>query len=115
MEINSSPITHEGREAVLISARDLTIRKQLELQLQHAQKMEAIGTLAGGMAHEFKNVLQLILGLTELLLNNKTEPASRLSEIVQDSSIRRAGQSIDLSTFDFQPQNRKCAEAGQPE
>ena len=101
LEINSSPITHDGRNAVLISARDLTGRKQLELQLRHAQKMEAIGTLAGGMAHEFKNVLQLILGLTELLLNNKTEQHPdylRLSRILQ--SVERANQlTYQLLTF----------------
>lgn len=101
LEINSSPITHDGREAVLVSARDLTGRKQLELQLQHAQKMEAIGTLAGGMAHEFKNVLQLILGLTELLLKDKTEQHPdhlRLSRILQ--SVERANQlTHQLLTF----------------
>jgi two-component system, cell cycle sensor histidine kinase and response regulator CckA len=101
LEINSSPITHEGSDAVLISARDLTVRKQLELQLQHAQKMEAIGTLAGGMAHEFRNVLQLILGLTELLLTKKTEHHPdylKLSRILQ--SIERANQlTYQLLTF----------------
>ena len=101
LEINSSPITYEGSDAVLISARDLTVRKQLELQLQHAQKMEAIGTLAGGMAHEFRNVLQLILGLTELLLHKKTEQHPdylKLSRILQ--SIERANQlTYQLLTF----------------
>ncbi len=101
LEINSSPITHNGRDAVLISARDLTIRKQLERQLQHAQKMEAVGTLAGGMAHEFKNVLQLIMGLTELLLSDKTEHHPdylRLSRILR--SVERANQMIyQLLTF----------------
>ncbi len=101
LEINSSPITHEGRVAVLISARDLTIHRQLELQLQRAQKMEAIGTLAGGMAHEFKNILQLILGLTELLLSNKTDRHPdylRLCRVLQ--SVERANQlTYQLLTF----------------
>lgn len=101
LEINSSPITHDGREAVLISARDLTVRKQLEMQLQHAQKMEAVGTLAGGMAHEFKNVLQLIMGLSELLLSDKTEQHPdylKLSRILR--SVERANQlTYQLLTF----------------
>lgn len=101
LEINSSPITHDGREAVLISARDLTIRKQLEMQLQHAQKMEAVGTLAGGMAHEFKNVLQLIMGLAELLLSGKNEEHPdflKLSRILR--SVERANQlTYQLLTF----------------
>lgn len=47
-------------------ARDITERKHLEEQLRQAHKMEAIGTLAGGIAHEFNNILAAILGFTEI-------------------------------------------------
>jgi signal transduction histidine kinase len=60
--------------------RDITERKQaeeekrkLEAQLQQAQRMEAIGTLAGGIAHDFNNILSLILGYTELSINDVPE------------------------------------------
>lgn len=48
-------------------AIDVTPRKQLEQELQHAQKMECLGQLAGSVAHDFNNVLMAILGFTELL------------------------------------------------
>jgi signal transduction histidine kinase len=58
----------EGRPAHLATLRDTTERKHLEQQLQQSQKMEAIGQLAGGVAHDVNNTLMAITGYAEMLL-----------------------------------------------
>ena len=68
VQVNSVPITWEDRPATLNFIRDITQEKKLEAQFQVAQKMEAIGTLAGGIAHEFNNLLMGIQGYVSLLL-----------------------------------------------
>jgi len=54
---------------VIVIVEDVTHRKQLEAQLRQAQKMESIGTLAGGVAHDFNNVLTGVIGFTDLMMS----------------------------------------------
>ena len=75
VELNVVKILWEGKPATLCFLTDITDQKQaeekrkkLETQLQQAQKVEAIGTLAGGIAHNFNNVLMGIQGRTSLML-----------------------------------------------
>ena len=70
-------------------------KKKLEAQLLHAQKMEAVGTLAGGVAHDFNNVLQSVSGYVQLLLMRKGEDDPDLNYLNQiDKSIQRAAELI---------------------
>lgn len=61
------PSQHPGDERFLITtARDITEREQLQAQLRHSQKMDAIGQLTGGVAHDFNNMLSVIMGCADL-------------------------------------------------
>jgi PAS domain S-box-containing protein len=73
---------------------DITGKRELELQLQQAQKMEAIGTLAGGIAHDFNNILSAIIGYTELSLNS-IEKGSNLYQNLMEI-CRAGGRARDL-------------------
>jgi two-component system, cell cycle sensor histidine kinase and response regulator CckA len=68
---------------------DITREKELQAQLRQAQKMEAIGQLAGGVAHDFNNMLTAILGYCELLLDSTPPDDPRHSDI---SEIRATGE-----------------------
>jgi two-component system, cell cycle sensor histidine kinase and response regulator CckA len=81
--------------------RDMTERRQLEKQLQQAQKLEAIGTLAAGVAHDFNNILTVIQGFSELLLVKTDENALGYSQLRKIHEAGRIGAELvrNLLTF----------------
>jgi PAS domain S-box-containing protein len=76
-------------------------RRRLEQQLSQSQKLEAVGTLAGGIAHEFNNILQAIFGNVQLLLAKIPADAKEHKYLKElDNSSRRAGELVrHLLTF----------------
>ncbi len=74
--------------------RDVTKESMLQKQLLHAQKMEALGTLAGGIAHDLNNVLQVILGYCQLMKTKLTDETILKPLLAIAASARRAGDLV---------------------
>jgi len=73
VELNAVPIQWDGRPAVLNFVRDITEKRRLEAHFQQSQRMASIGTLAGGIAHEFNNLLMVIQANASLVLYGKDQ------------------------------------------
>jgi two-component system cell cycle sensor histidine kinase/response regulator CckA len=96
VSLTGNPIQYEDKPTALISVTDITERRQAEVekdklatQLEHSQKMESIGRLAGGVAHDFNNMLSVILGYSEMAIN-QVGPGHQLNRHL--TQIRNAAQ-----------------------
>ena len=108
VEIKTNEINYRGQKAWISLVRDISERKQvekerqrLEVQLQHAQKMEAIGTLAGGVAHDLNNILSGIVSYPDLLLMQLPDhsPLKKPISTIKESGQKAAAVVQDLLTL----------------
>ncbi|MBN1868547.1 response regulator [Candidatus Sumerlaeota bacterium] len=102
--IVSSPVrdAQDRIVAAIEMVEDVTERVSLEQQLRRAQRMEAVGQLAGGVAHDFNNVLQAIVGFAEMaggLLKGGEEPAGECLAEILKGTRRAALLTRQLLTF----------------
>ncbi len=97
-------VDRDGREGYTVTAEDVTAQQQLEQQLRQAQKMEGIGRLAGGVAHDFNNILTAITSYADLLLTDtkfSEEHRADVSEI-KTAAGRAAALTRQLLAFSRQ-------------
>ena len=92
-----SPVFDAGGRLINYVAvkRDITRQIQLEEQFAQAQKMESIGRLAGGVAHDFNNMLTIILSYTQMVMA-ETDPADRIHKDLQQV-LNAAGRSAEIT------------------
>ncbi|HWK00108.1 MAG TPA: response regulator [Xanthobacteraceae bacterium] len=91
----------EDGEAAIVHAIDTTEQRALEAQFAQSQKMQAVGQLAGGVAHDFNNVLTAIIGYSDLLLANHrpTDPSFQDLMQIKQNANRAAGLVRQLLAF----------------
>ena len=94
-EASISKLDLGDQKIFTVNLRDITERKMAEQQLRQAQKMEAIGQLTGGVAHDFNNVLSVILGNLELV-DEELEPDSKLKPDI-DIAVRAVIRGAELT------------------
>ena len=103
VSISVSPLRDAAGEIVGASAiaHDITAQKRAEGQLRQSQKMEAIGRLAGGVAHDFNNILAIINACTEFL-RDRIDPAAEPSAYVENikkATLRGVALTRQLLSF----------------
>jgi len=94
-EVGLDLCSWNGEQSVVAIVRDITERKRLEGMLRQSQKLDALGQLAGGIAHDTNNMLGVIIGYTEMLLANESLGEDVLRDLGQ--ILKAAHRSGDLA------------------
>jgi two-component system cell cycle sensor histidine kinase/response regulator CckA len=101
VDLNAVLITWEGEPAVLNFLRDVTVQKRMEDQLRNSQKMEALGTLSGGIAHNFNNLLMGIHGNASLSLINLSPSELAFKYLEKIINLVQSGSKLTRQLLEY--------------
>lgn len=101
LEVAASQAVYGGGPAVLLVLNDITDRRRVEGELQRAQKMEAVGRMAGGIAHEFNNMLTAIGGFARLAERNPADPDRVLTCVQEIAKASERAAALTAQLLDF--------------
>jgi two-component system cell cycle sensor histidine kinase/response regulator CckA len=101
VEVRIGMIESGGHLLILALARDITERLNLETQLRHSQKLESVGRLAAGVAHDFNNILTIIEGYTNLLLSDEAFRQDHAEELKQITQATQRAASLTRQLLAF--------------
>jgi PAS domain S-box-containing protein len=92
IRFHAVPIRMKDKNFFLAEFYDITEKKRLESQLRQSSKMESVGTIAGGIAHDFNNILYMIIGNTELIIEDIPygNPVHENLKEIKSASLRAA-------------------------
>ncbi len=93
-------------EREVAAASERRERRALEVQLRHAHRMEAMGRLASGIAHDFRNLLTAVTGYSELLIEllDPHDPLHKTAEDIRDAAVRATVLTGQLLSFSRRPE-----------
>ncbi|WFU27184.1 ATP-binding protein [Bradyrhizobium sp. CB1717] len=101
IEASSTALRLGGRQIINTFVKDVTQKRAAEEQLIQAQKMEAVGQLTGGIAHEFNNMLTVITGTIEILADavKDNPPLATITKLISEAADRGAALTSSLLSF----------------
>ena len=96
-EVSFAPVVVDGGRpiGVCVTAADITERRKIDEQLRRAERMQATGRLAGGVAHEVNNMMTAILGFGDFLLNSLEQSDPRAADVHE--IVKAAGRAADVT------------------
>ncbi|MBC9882258.1 PAS domain S-box protein [Bradyrhizobium sp. INPA01-394B] len=101
VEVSSSALRLGSRTIINVFVKDVTQKRAAEEQLIQSQKMEAVGQLTGGIAHEFNNMLTVITGTIEILADavKDNPPLATITKLISEAADRGAVLTSSLLSF----------------